>query len=239
MSIPEIHLWTGAYAVDALTENERESFEHHLPACEPCTTESRSLQAATVTLAALVPVQTSPSLRERVLAQARTTAQLPPRAESAHRIRAQWAGNRLWMAVAATLTVIATGLGAVAVNASQRAQEAERLVAEQATRRPDVEIVSEATRSGGTATLVTTGEKCMFVAAGLPAPATDRTYQLWVISPTGQIESLGVLELDDHGRLERVWRSLVPGEAMALTLEPAGGSAQPTTTPLVTLAAEA
>jgi len=239
VTIPEIHTFTGAYAVDALTETERESFERHLLDCEPCTTESRSLQAAAASLAALTPVPASPSLRDRVLAQARNAAQLPPQTRQGRFIRTHVERSRVWMAVAAVLTVVATGLGAVAVASAQRAQDAERQVAELMDRRPDMDIVSEATRSGGTATLVSTGDGAVFAAAGLPTPADGRTYQLWVIAPGGATQSLGVLALDANGRLEQQVPTPAPGESIALSIEPAGGSEQPTTVPLVTLAAGA
>jgi anti-sigma-K factor RskA len=239
MSIPDIHTFTGAYAVDALTEHERREFEHHLPDCEPCTTESRSLQAAAVTLAALVPVTASPSLRDRVLAEARLTPQARPLTVVERTTRSHWSGNRLWRSVAAAAVLVAAGLGALAVDADQRADQAERRVAELTSSAPQLQIVSEATRSGGTATLVDTGRSAVFAAGGLPAPTGDRTYQLWVVSPTGATESVGLLALDTRGRLEQVVRDLAPGEVIALTIEPAGGSERPTMMPLVTLAAEA
>jgi anti-sigma-K factor RskA len=239
MSVSEIHTFTGAYAVDALSNNERGSFERHLVDCEPCTTESRSLQAAAAALAALVSVPPSPSLRERVLTQTSRVSQLPARTARDRFVPTHWESSRLWMAVAAALTLVATGLGVLAVNADRRADEAERRVAEIAATPPDMDIVSRATRSGGTATLVTTGENTVFAAQGLPVPGAGRTYQLWVISPAGATESVGVLQPDTLGRLERAMGTLTPGESVALTIEPAGGSERPTTMPLVTLAAQA
>jgi hypothetical protein len=79
MSVSEIHTFTGAYAVDALGNNERKSCERHLLDCEPCTTESRSLHAAAAGLAPLVPVPASPALRDRVFTETRRTSQLPSR----------------------------------------------------------------------------------------------------------------------------------------------------------------
>ena len=239
MSVPEIHTLTGAYAVDALTETERKSFERHLRDCEQCATESRSLQAAAASLAALVPAPASAQLRDRVLAQARGIAQLPAPTSRERFARRHLDSSRLWMAVAAVLTLVATGLGAVAVTAAQRAQDAERQVAELTDRRPELEVVSSAIRSGGTATLVATGENAVFAATDLPAPPGDWTYQLWVIAPGGTTESVGVLSPDPSGRLEHQVPTPAPGEAIALTMEPMGGSAHPTTMPLVTLSTEA
>ena len=238
MSIPEIHTFTGAYAVDALSASERASFERHLTDCEPCTTESRSLQSAATALAALFPAPASSSLRERVLSTARGVSQLPARTERDRFVRTHVESSRLWMAVAATLTVIATGLGVLAVTADRRADQAERQIAEMAATPPEFDIVSRATRAGGTATLVVTEGESLFSAQGLPIPAAGRTYQLWVVSPEA-IESVGVLAPDALGRLEHDLPALQPGESVALSVEPAGGSERPTTMPLVTLPAQA
>ena len=239
MTVPEIHTFTGAYAVDALSKNESESFERHLVDYEPCTTESRSLQAAAAALAALVAVPVSPSLRDRVLSQTSRASQLPARTSRDRFIHTHWESSRLWMAVAATLTVVATGLGVLAVNADRRADDAERQVAEIAATARDLDIVSRATRSGGTATLVATGRDIVFAAQGLPVPGPGRAYQLWVITPAGTTESVAVLQPDALGRLEQDVRTLAPGESVALTVEPASGSDKPTTMPLVTLAVQA
>ena len=102
-----------------------------------------------------------------------------------------------------------------------------------------MDVVSRATRSGGTATLVSTGQDTVFAAQGLPLPGPSRAYQLWVVSPAGATESVGVLQPDALGRLEQDVRALAPGESVALTVEPAGGSEKPTTMPLVTLPAQA
>lgn len=239
MSVPEIHTFTGAYAVDALSANERESFERHLVDCEPCTIESRSLQAAAAALAALVAAPVSPALRSRVLDETSRASQVPARTPRDRFVHTHWESSRLWMAVAATLTLIATGLGVLAVNADRRADEAERQVAEIAATPGEVDIVSRATRLGGTATLVTTGDETLFAAQGLPLPDINRAYQLWVISPAGATESVAVLQPDPLGRLEHDVRTLAPGESVALTIEPAGGSERPTTMPFVTLTAQA
>ena len=143
------------------------------------------------------------------------------------------------MAVAATLTIIATGLGVLALNADRRADDAERQVAEITAIPRDLDIVSRATRAGGAATLVAAGKDVVFAAQGLPMPGPSRAYQLWVITPAGATESVAVLQPDALGRLEQDVRPLAPGEAVALTIEPLGGSESPTTMPLVTLAAQA
>jgi RNA polymerase sigma-70 factor (ECF subfamily) len=67
------------------------------------------------------------------------------------------------------------------------------------------------------------------------APATGRTMQLWVVPKTGQPISAGVFAPDAGGQVILIAESLgaIPENAAALAIsdEPTGGSAQPTTTP--------
>ena len=72
----------------------------------------------------------------------------------------------------------------------------------------------------------------MLVADGLaPAPA-GQTYQIWFLDSSGAATSAGFVPAGDHSA---VVLQGDPGAAAAVgvTLEPVGGSAQPTTTPVL------
>jgi anti-sigma-K factor RskA len=73
-------------------------------------------------------------------------------------------------------------------------------------------------------------------AAGLQPLTSDQTYQVWAIE-SGQPESLGFLAPAGDGEALGAMRAdLSSVDVLAVTIEPAGGSPQPTTTPI--LAAE-
>lgn len=59
--------------------------------------------------------------------------------------------------------------------------------------------------------------------AGQPAPA-GQDYQLWLIGENGVPQSLGLL----RDTVTRVSAGLAPGQILAISLEPAGGSPDPT-----------
>jgi anti-sigma-K factor RskA len=60
-----------------------------------------------------------------------------------------------------------------------------------------------------------------------------KVYELWLMAPTGNRPE-GLLDVQPSGRAAPVIASgLRPGDQTGLTVEPAGGSAQPTTTPIV------
>jgi hypothetical protein len=72
------HLLTGSYAVDALTDQEREGFERHLHHCRSCDAEVRGLRETAARLAMARSLRPPPGLQDRVLAATYRTRQLPP-----------------------------------------------------------------------------------------------------------------------------------------------------------------
>ncbi|MDT0212975.1 anti-sigma factor [Rothia sp. ARF10] len=79
---PDTHALAGAYAVNAVTEEERRSFELHLAECADCRAEVAELRAAAATLAADVELAPSPALRASVLSAVAQTRQLSPLEET-------------------------------------------------------------------------------------------------------------------------------------------------------------
>src|ERR1700733_11884945 len=73
-----MHALTGVYALDAIGLAERERFEHHLARCPACDNEVRGLQDTAARFAVAVTAQPPAGLRERVMAAAARTRQLPP-----------------------------------------------------------------------------------------------------------------------------------------------------------------
>jgi anti-sigma-K factor RskA len=73
------------------------------------------------------------------------------------------------------------------------------------------------------------------VTSGLPALPSGKVYQLWLIGKT-KTTSAGLLPPAQTGKTPPVLASgVVKGDTLGLTVEPAGGSAQPTTTPILAL----
>lgn len=70
----DTHALTGAYALDALPEDERVEFEQHLMECAGCRREVAEFQDACADLAVLTQEPVSSSLRSHVLAVTEGTA---------------------------------------------------------------------------------------------------------------------------------------------------------------------
>ncbi|MFZ0083356.1 MAG: anti-sigma factor, partial [Trebonia sp.] len=102
---------------------------------------------------------------------------------------------------------------------------------------PDARIETMPATVGGsvTAVLSVRQHEAVVTAVGLPTPAGSRIYQLWVMSPAGA-RSAGQLPASHAGSTSLVLAVEVePGDRLGVTVEPAGGTAQPTTTPVVVM----
>jgi anti-sigma-K factor RskA len=242
MTSPDIHALGGAYALDAVDDLERAAFDRHLAECETCGIEVAEYRETATRLAEGSWSVPPPRMREQVLARAAATPQLPPlghRRSGASPV-ARW---RRIAAAAAVVGVLGIGTAAttyavqeqrladerVAVAAAQ--QRADRIQAVLAA--PDAALRAGELTGGGRVTLVVsdTEDAGVVVLAGAPAPGPDRAYQLWVLDDVTPI-SVGLLPA---GRSEST--ELIEGvrgrAAFAVSLEPAGGSPAPSTTPLV------
>jgi anti-sigma-K factor RskA len=236
----ELHTLTGVYALDAIDGSERERFEHHLLRCQPCDNEVRGLQATATRLAQAVAARPPEEMKARVLAVvARTRQHQPPVFDSRPLPAAPvgWA-RRLAVPVAAACTALAIVLGVLlGVSRHQLGTETaqQRAIAAVLTA-PDARLVQEPTSVGGVATVVAAANlhKFIFTSKGLPALASARVYQLWVLGPGGTARSAGLLRMSGNGPSAPVLAAgLLPGDKVGVTVEPAGGTTKPTTTPIV------
>jgi anti-sigma-K factor RskA len=248
---PDVHTLTGAYAVDAVDAAERERFEQHLPHCQSCEHEVRGMQETATRLGLAVAAPPPAGLKAAVLTAAAQTRQHPPivvphpepEAPDAARHRHRGAPARrfrLAVPLAALATAIVIALG-VTVGVQQSRLGQARAQQHQITAvlsAPDAEIVSESTALGGNATMVVAAslDKMVFTAAGLPALAHAKVYQLWLLTPAGGAIPNGLLPKAGGGETSSLVAAGPPrGDQVAITVEPAGGTKQPTTKPIVVL----
>ena len=232
---PDAHTLTGAYAADALDEDERTDFEEHLRACAACRQEVAELSATAARLALAVSAAPPPGLRARVLAQAQHTRQLPPRpgVTQLDDRRRRWYQQPATVA-AALLLVVSGGLASVAFSQQQQAEQAERRASQVAAiaTDPDRVEVDAPVSSGGHGVAVVADGSAIFRTTRLPRLPEGRVYQLWVLRDQGP-QSAGVL--GRGGELEALVEDMGSAAGLALTIEPAGGSAEPTSDPVLKL----
>lgn len=237
----ELHTLTGSYTLDAVPEAESGEFQRHLRRCPSCAAEVRGLRETAARLALAAAEQPPAAMRERVLAAAERTRQLPPLTEertARRRPRRAWV-PRASIAVAAVSLVAAVVLGitqAVTQNRLDTAEARGRAIAA-VLAAPDAQVLTGHTAVGGsvTAVLAARERELVITASGLPRLTGSRVYELWMLGPSGARPS-GLLSPPQNGRSGPVLASgLTAGVTLGITIEPAGGSSQPTTSPILTM----
>ncbi|MFE9413254.1 anti-sigma factor domain-containing protein [Streptomyces sp. NPDC006704] len=243
MTSADLHTLTGAYALNALLADEREEFERHLAACGPCTQEVRELAATAGRLGLAMTTTPPAALKADVLRRIRAVRQEAPRTgpslPAAVRTGRRRALTRY--ALAACLAA-AVGLGGVAAWQHQQAdtaREQARAAQSRAEQLADVLAAPDAKAThgrlggdaAGTLVVARSRNQAVFLSSRLPRPPAGKVYQLW-FADAGSMRSAGLL--DPAHATEAVLLSGHVDEAsgMGITIEPAGGSHQPTTTPL-------
>ncbi|MCY7326505.1 MAG: anti-sigma factor [Microbacteriaceae bacterium] len=280
----ELHLLTGAYALNALDESERAAVDGHLAESEEARTEVTELSDTAAILGlASPPVTPSPEFKANLMALISVTPQLgsgrapqaetdaavtplvavsPPPTEAADavptsedrasireiaagttrsaeaRARARWYRRPITMLVAAAAAVAlfagGTVVGQQFTDANYQDAMAQAANLAELTAAPDVERSESPVSGGGTATLVWSEslQRWAMMFDALPELTGDRVYQLWYIGEAGAV-SAGTFTASP----EQDWRilegSIGEASAVGMTVEPEGGSEQPTTTPIV------
>lgn len=238
---PDMHSLSGAYALDALEgDTERDRFVRHMSRCPACASEVRGFREVGTALAFAAAAEPPAELRDRVLAAAARTRQVPP--EVSTHVRPRPARSWLpWLSGAVALASIAVAVFFGLAQAHTQQQLNQARAQNQALNVilsvPGVRVLSQATAKGGVATVVLAADRheLAVVTSGLPALPAGKVYQLWLIGKVKTI-SAGLLPPARSGRTPAVLATgVVRGDTLGLTVEPAPGSAQPTTTPILAL----
>lgn len=231
-----------AWALDAVTPEEAAAVDRAVAADPALAEEARALREVAAHLATGAGEAPPAALRGDVLDLVARTPQdgagstgerdgvVVDLARERTRRRGRWL-------VAAVALAAAAVPGVIAVQQYERASRAEEqltTVAE-ALAEPGAQLLAADVVGGGRAVAVVGADTSVFSARDLPALTSDEVYQLWVVDDGGA-RSAGVLTVAS-GRASAELADLPDGATIAMTVEPAGGSTQPTTDPVVALAA--
>jgi anti-sigma-K factor RskA len=241
----EPHTLAGAYAMHALNAADTKRFERHLARCPECAAEVAEFGEVASYLAAAVAAKPPEALKDRAMAAAARVRQLPPAtgevgAALMPRRRRQSRAVRLALAAACAALVLAGIFGLTASTEQHQLsqdQARSRQVAAVLTAR-DAVMLDAKVRTGGTAAVVMSRRErvLVFAAIGLRVLPSSKCYELWLIGPAGDT-SAGMLPVPRQGRTGPVIAAgLAAGDRLGLTIEPAGGSEQPTSPMILELA---
>lgn len=214
------------YALHALNADERADVDRQLADAPPEVAESflaevRSVQETMAVLASVTAVEPPAHLRDAVLRQIADdpvrTLPTPPRS------------RRRAAAVLSAAAAIVIGLAAVGVGYALRPAPAPT-TAEQVFAAPDVRTISGEIPGGGTATVVFSRERNsgVLVMNNVPPPQPGTVYQMWLVDPAGS-HSAGTMDAEAIApSTTAVLPDLGASKALTFTVEPPGGSTQPT-----------
>jgi anti-sigma-K factor RskA len=227
MNCEELRPEYGAYSLGVAEDPERSEISEHLQrGCPHCLQGVRSAMSTVVAMSGGVKSVDPPKrLRRRVVAM------VSPAPE-----RKGWAFWLPW-AVAAVLAIVLVSValpGRVsrsgqATTNSARFEEMLAIINDPVAK--DVAFGDPAARGRF---FVSPGKGVVFIAARLPKLAAGRTFEMWVIPASGKPVPAGTFNALEDSTAVYIRRGPVEGAAaMAISVEPAGGSQQPTTTPII------
>lgn len=223
----DLHTLSGAYALDALSAQEAAEFRTHLEHCLACRDEVRELRGAASSMGANEALTPPAGLRARVLEAAARQPQLPPRVGPTGGV-ARWR-PRLLAAAAAVVLLVAAGIGYL--QTSRNDQPAMSASVSRVFTAPDAHRATVQTANGGRLVVATSHRLNQMAVEtdGLPRLGQAQVYQIWAVHD-GAMTSAAVLADVKAGASMAMPG---PGTEVAITIEPAGGSEQPTTKPIV------
>lgn len=252
-----------AYALGALTAEEAAEYEAWLLEAPDATGEASAYADVASTLAlAAEPVEPSADLRASILAQVAMTPQLPaapaasvspvapePIASSdpvtaaptraEQRAASRWSRGAVFLVAAAASVLLFVGGGVVGSLIAQGQRN--DFAIEQATALAELQAAADAQQAvtemegGGQVTLIWSGElaRSAIMVDEMPPAPEGKTYQLWYIRAGDPIPD-ATFEAADEGKTWRVLDgAMAGGDAVGVTLEPEGGSQEPSSDPLV------
>jgi hypothetical protein len=141
---------------------------------------------------------------------------------------------RLAGAVAVASVAAAVGLGITQISTQHQLDtvQASNAAITRVVQAPDARIEKKAT-AGGTVTVVFSSQRdaAVITTSKLTSLPSGRVYQLWVMSSAGA-RSAGLVSQPDQAS-QVLAAGVRSGDKIGMTVEPAGGTSTPTTTPVL------
>ena len=248
---PRIEELLPFYALDALTEEEKQLVESYLAEHPEARTEVQDLQSGASALPYSVsPVEPPRHVKEALMARVASDAQA--RERSARRVESPPARRGIhfedffrvlsfgaatiaivWaFLLSAQVTRLQSEISALNQQVAAQSQSIDELV--QNLSQSDVITVSlnsteEQPRALGQLIANPTDKSAVVVISGLPPLEPGKTYQVWLIG--GAPVSAGLLSVDENGQSVLIITSeeaIGSFNSLGISIEPEGGSEQPT-----------
>jgi len=217
-----------AYALGSLDTDEANRVKEHLLSCWICRAESSAFQDVAEQLSFAAPVAApSLNLKDRLFQRVQSVRPQPhvptqaARRPLVERLLPIWGLASLGLIIA---------LAAFTLSLWQRLNQLEFVTAPGGMRAIPLSAADAASGATGFVIVSGDGDNGALVVDGLPPLDADRQYQLWLIR-AGERTSGAIFSTDEKnygGTRIKVAGSLLEYSAVDVTIEPAGGSHQPT-----------
>lgn len=222
----------GAYAVDAVSDEERAAIEEHLASCEACRTEADELRSASALLGAATPVD-EPKVWARIQESINPAVTPPPlRMHQETPSKGDRLTRNMFAAAAALIILIGVfGAGVMFGGRGPSADEDATRLAEAAAQSANARVVSltSPTNSNVKAMIVITPDGRGYVYdSSLPALPKDRTYQLWAV-----VNNTAISTAVFSSSTATPFAANGPITAFAITEEPTGGVVHSANNPII------
>lgn len=231
----ELKSLVAAYVLGAVPPDEVGAVRNHILTCDECMAEADQHSSAIDSLAlAVEPVGLPEGFSERVMAQIAPAAEAGTApADARRRSLSEWLrGKGLVVAggMAAVALVGAIGvLGGGYLQTRQDLARTEDVLSALVHSRDGIELRGE---SGAAGELVPTNKGAVMAVAGLSEAPGSHVYQLWYMKD-GRPVSVGTFETSDGVVVMELAESFEGYQDAAVTIEPRGGSRQPTSDPIL------
>jgi len=215
-----------AYVLGALSETERQEFEEYLAAHSERQAEVEEL-GAVVGLLALSPQEHEPppQLRSRILEAVGGEA-----THAAEDRRSSWIGELLSVRNLALGAAALLVIGLFSWSMLLREEVQDLQASQQRTIVLEGSGIAEEVRAE---VVVLEGGRAVLMAENMPPVPENRTMQIWVIEDDNP-EPGGLFEPADKMVAAAITHPLRGADAIAVTVEPDGGSPEPTSHPMLT-----
>lgn len=244
MTAPSLHVENliGAYALDAVDPAERQVVEDHLRDCNRCRLELAELREAAVYLSNGLEVSPPDQVRSRILSQTNVktpradesgvTARSASTAQSSVQRGKAPGGKAIWGLAAAGL--LAVGGWGIWQGVGEDLSPVDQVIQADDAQKFDTQY------EGETITVVASSslDRAVIITDELPTLPADQVYQAWWVDENEAAFSAGVLQDAQNTPNSEIALQGDPdgSVAVAVSVEPVGGSDTPTTVPVAVVA---
>ncbi|RMH70601.1 MAG: hypothetical protein D6683_15125 [Actinomyces sp.] len=225
----DLHHLAAAYALDAVTDEERRAFEAHYPTCEVCSADIAAHREVAARLAGVVAVTPPPSLRASVLVRIGEVRQLSPIAgESAD--PSEVVGPVWWRRHRRALAAVGAAAAAIVFFVSVMVVRPSTPPYDGVLEARDAVVTTLDGGERGTLQVIWSADRDQVAVVGndLPPVGNGFVYELWFLRNEG-VAPAGLFAPDSDGMVRVVLDvDDIDGVGWAVTIEPEGGSDQPT-----------